>query len=214
MNISMKRLVDDHINLRYTLVVLSRYINQCQTSDDMMRSSDFIRVALDYLCDYPQLFHHPVEERLIEFLLSRDPSILNIGDDVAREHRQLERNTNALRERFSDELHIANDEYLRALKEQLLDMIEQHHNHMEHEEKYFLPLLERVMSRENWIEFRAEDNKKHPNSINDEKRGAFASSLLYLAKRAKKRAESLAKQQLGDHARLSGLIQLWRVIMG
>ena len=186
MNISMKRLVDDHINLRYTLVVLSRYINQCQTSDDMMRSSDFIRVALDYLCDYPQLFHHPVEERLIEFLLSRDPSILNIGDDVAREHRQLERNTNALRERFSDELHIANDEYLRALKEQLLDMIEQHHNHMEHEEKYFLPLLERVMSRENWIEFRAEDNKKHPNSINDEKRGEFASSLLYLAKREKK----------------------------
>jgi hemerythrin-like domain-containing protein len=72
------------------------------------------------------------------------------------------------------------------LKEQLLDIIEQYHNHLEHEEKYFMPLLERVMSREDWAEFRAEDDKKHPCSANDEKRGQFASSLLYLAKRAKK----------------------------
>jgi hypothetical protein len=153
MNISMKRLVDDHINLRYTLVVLSRYIKQCQTTDDMVRSSDFIRVALDYLCDYPQLFHHPVEERLIQFLLSRDTSILSIGDDVVREHRQLEMNTCALRQQFSHELHITNDEHFKLLKEQLLDIIEQHHNHLEHEEKYFMPLLERVMNREDWAEF-------------------------------------------------------------
>ena len=186
MNISMKRLVDDHINLRYTLVVLSRYIKQCQTTEDMVRSSDFIRVALDYLCDYPQLFHHPVEERLIQFLLSKDTSILSIGDDIVREHRQLERNICALRQQFSHELHITNDEHFKLLKEQLLDIIEQYHNHLEHEEKYFMPLLERVMSREDWAEFRDEDDKKHPYSANDEKRGQFASSLLYLAKRAKK----------------------------
>jgi hemerythrin-like domain-containing protein len=167
-------------------VVLSRYIKQCQTSDDLPRSNDFICIALNYLCAYPQLFHHPVEERLINFLLSRDASILNIGDEVADEHRQLEGNTDTLRQQFSHELHIDNYEYFIKLKQQLLDVIDQHHNHLEHEEKYFLPLLERVMSRENWIEFSAEDNKKHPNSINDEKRGEFTSSLLYLAKRAKK----------------------------
>jgi hypothetical protein len=41
------------------------------------------------------------------------------------------------------------------------------------------------MTREDWIEFRAVDNNKHPDLASAEKRGDFASSLLYLAKHAK-----------------------------
>jgi hemerythrin-like domain-containing protein len=185
MNISIKRLVDDHINLRYTLVVLARYVTQCKTKDDLDHSIEFIKVALDYLCDYPQLFHHPIEERLIQFLLSKDPSILNIGDDVARQHRELERNTNLLREQFSQDIEIKSDQQLTQLKVRLQQLIDQHHHHLEDEEKYFIPLLERVMTREDWIEFRAVDNNKHPDLASAEKRGDFASSLLYLAKHAK-----------------------------
>jgi hemerythrin-like domain-containing protein len=192
MNMSIKRLVDDHINLRYILVVLARYVTQCQTKGDLYRSVEFIKVALDYLSDYPQLFHHPVEERLIHFLSIKDPSIFKIGDDVASQHRELERNTSMMRDQFYQDLQINSDQQFTELKNRLLELIDQHHHHLKDEEKYFIPVLERAMTPEDWVEFWAIDNKKHPDLASAEKRGEFASSLLYLAKRAK-RAETAAK---------------------
>ncbi len=122
MNISIKRLVDDHINLRYTLVVLARYVTQCQSITDLQRSSDFIKVALDYLCDYPELFHHPVEERLIQFLLVKDPSIRTVSDNIAQQHRELENTTRQLRQQFSPLLEIKSQQQVTELKAKIKEL--------------------------------------------------------------------------------------------
>ncbi len=185
MNISLKKLADDHINLRYILIILTRQLEKCQHARDMIKSRQFIQAALNYLCEYPQQFHHPVEEQLIQYLISRDGSILVIGDEVGIQHRELEHSTSTLRLQFTQLTAQTDSQDFNTLKDQLLELINQQHQHLESEEKYFFPLIEKLMKKQDWLDFNEHYNQAYSSCAMDEKRGEFASSILYLAKHAK-----------------------------
>lgn len=184
MNFSLKRLVDDHLNLKYTLQVLARRVQQCKCSEDILDSSEFIMATLDYLCDYPQQFHHPIEERLIRFLEEDRHAPLPMDEDIAVQHRELEASNALMREQLAIFMAQGGDETFARLKDSLLIMVSDQLFHLESEDRNFVPLIQELMSDEGWLRFNKLDVLLQPESESDLKRGEFASALLHIANRA------------------------------
>ncbi len=118
---------------------------------------------IDYLAEYPELVHHPLEDRIFNQML------LNPGlDDAQRE--QVERNAEQ-----HQELNAATAEILQHA-EQLLaehkplsgefralveDYVKLQLEHMNFEEQVVFPVAERWLSRSDWIEIDTADLQTH-----------------------------------------------------
>lgn len=153
MNLSLKQIVDDHINLSYILTLAERRVKHSETIEQLNDALPFLCACMDYLCDYPQKIHHPLENRLIEFMMTSNGQMSRLFSVIQKEHTKLEDTTEALRQQLRDASDHQDQEALQALKEPLLQCLSKQQQHISDEEHQLLPLIEALMTDYDWQVF-------------------------------------------------------------
>lgn len=147
MHRALNRLIDEHRNLRRLVALLER--QPSLVADAFAPNIGLIVDALFYLTRFPDVTHHPLEDRITEHLLARRMLDAEIGREIEEQHVRLARQgidllrdlEGALREEsMSHELVAAN---VRLYAERL------RHN-MAFEELTLFPAAQRHLDAEDW----------------------------------------------------------------
>ncbi len=106
---------------------------------------------MDYCLDYPDRYHHPKEDLVLEHLKAADPVAAAAVGDRAAEHRDLA----ALTRRFADaidaipqDIQVPRGPFEDAARR----FLEAYREHMNNEERAFLPAARRALGAADWAE--------------------------------------------------------------
>ena len=119
---------------------------------------DLVGTILEYCLNYPDLFHHPKEDLIYQYLKDRDPASGNIVGDLEQEHIRL----TALTQRFSNALkNVLEDEQLPRdwFMDVANDFLTFSRNHMQMEEVLFFPAARQHLTPDDWAEVEAASKK-------------------------------------------------------
>jgi len=147
MSRTLEQLRQDHCHADRVLDVLAA----CCESTRLRNTTDYARILdiLRYMTDYPDLFHHPREDLMMERLLRRSPGARPLVDEVAREHRELAAQGKRLWECARTALSVP-DGAAEATRAQSQRYICAQRAHMNKEEAALFPLAERMLSADDW----------------------------------------------------------------
>src|SRR5262249_52296192 len=125
--------------------------------DGRVPDFDLLRLIADYTLEYPDLVHHPLEDRVFERLIIRDPTANPFIGHLAREHREL----GELTRRFA--AGIGNAERDVELPREWLDSLTRKYllanrMHMQTEEKHFFPRAAVILTDKDWADIEASVN--------------------------------------------------------
>ena len=145
-------LYQDHANLAKLLDALERQLavfDQGETPD-----YDIIQGVIDYCLNYPDRYHHPKEDLVLERLQALDPVAAAAIGDLAAEHEDLA----SLTRRFADAVHaiLQDIEVPRGpFEDAARRFLEAYREHMDKEEQAFLPAARRSLSEADFADIEA-----------------------------------------------------------
>lgn len=156
----LKQLKTDHENVATLLDILDDLVERvCR-----MESADFdlIRDIMHYMTTYPDGFHHPMEDLVIEKLIERDPSFRDAALSLVKEHTVLAGKSKAfldmLLKVIDGEIVLRKDIVARGV-----DYIEFLRSHMRREEERFFPRADAVLKEQDWKQIsEAIEHRKDP----------------------------------------------------
>ena len=139
----------DHRNMRLLLDIVEAEMVGYRAG----QSPDFelLQMIARYMLDYPDLIHHPKEDLVFARLVERDPEARAMLGDLIGDHRRLAQ----LSQRFAAALANASRdvELPRAWLAALLDeFLQAYREHMEAEERHFLPRAMARLTDTDWNE--------------------------------------------------------------
>lgn len=145
MRTMLARLLVEHDHILKTLNFLEmQFLDLCRggTPDySLMRS------ILEYIQEYPEQVHHPLEDRIFSILLERIDEIELIQELIA-EHAELETETR----KISETLKLL--EYGAGSREEIMKQLStfliRQRQHMYIEEEKVHPLIESTLTKEDW----------------------------------------------------------------
>ena len=132
----IERLSQEHRNIEKLLAILERELEVFDRGD--RPDYEVIRAVISYFEVYPEVYHHPQEDRVFAKLRTRDPVAAAKVGDLAREHRKgaerLRRVAHAV------ENVLADAEVPRQNVDTIVrDFIAQERHHMMMEDRDFFP---------------------------------------------------------------------------
>jgi len=143
------RLHDDHINLARLLHVLEEQIGLFRSG--RVSDYDLIGDILDYMLNYPDVCHHPIEDRVYRLLRKRNPATAESLDDLEEQHKTLAeriRRFAAAVRNVRDDAQVQRDWFV-AMAE---DLVLYWRQHMIAEETQILPAALASLSPKDWAE--------------------------------------------------------------
>ncbi len=175
----------DHANLAKLLDALERQLglfDQGETPD-----YDIVRGVVDYCLNYPDLYHHPKEDLVLEHLKAADPVAAAAIGDLAAEHEDLA----ALTRRFADaidailqDIQVPRGPFEDAARR----FIEAYREHMNKEERVFLPAARRALGAADWAEIDARLSQPEDplfGAASEERFAALRQDILHWAQEAR-----------------------------
>lgn len=144
-----RQLVQDHVNLSRVLEVLRIAVEDYQATDWYHPNMPLILDAFEYIRAYPEVFHHPLEERSFDYLLQHkmvDPVVV---DEIRTQHNELEEATERLQQQFkaiADDCVVAEEQ----LKQDFSDYLTLQMHHLQTENEKIFPILEQIDDRDWW----------------------------------------------------------------
>ena len=152
MSTLINQLITDHKNLTRLLNILDDQVKAFMlNSNDEENDFSVLLETLDYLNAYPQKWHHPAEDLILNFLLEKD---LNKEDKdsiktILKQHQVLEKETKKLEELF---LSITNDAIIpmRRISEQFFSYLDLQREHIETENHLVFPIMEQNITESEW----------------------------------------------------------------
>lgn len=119
--------------------------------DDTLRQTDLTNIleALDYISEYPQVFHHPTEEAAMDILEERNLGDNNMIQRIRHQHIEIEKETRELVKLF-DMIYNDHAVPISRVKEQLARYYDLQFVHLETEDKHIMPLFDQYLSDEDW----------------------------------------------------------------
>ena len=148
----LRRLHTDHKHIGRVLTVLE---NQIRKLDDDGEGPDFDLLAnlIDYIGEYPDAIHHPLEDQLFDHLVNKGltPSERKLVFTNLGKHVEIIAATKKLAQDIATVLNGAVISAIR-LKEHVDEYIDTQRSHMWVEEQQLFPLAEHMFSDEDWAE--------------------------------------------------------------
>ncbi len=136
------QLAEEHRQLNLLLDLLEQRVDQYLAGDRTPPPAWLMRDALEYMQQYPELFHHPLEDRLMQLIEPRvqEPALLAEMVQVQREHQTLEQQTAELVVQFAA---ICCDQVvpIRTLMETFSAYAALQRAHLAREDRVLLPAL-------------------------------------------------------------------------
>jgi len=142
----------DHANLAKLLAALERQVAAFDRGE--RPDYDILHGVIDYCLNYPDLYHHPKEDLVMERLRARDPAAAATFGDLMAEHARLGEVTR----RFAAAVHnvLQEVEVPRAIfGETARTFLKAYREHMAVEERAFLPLAAKTLTEADWREIDA-----------------------------------------------------------
>ena len=123
---------------------------------------DRVGAMIEYLADYPETMHHPLEDRVFDLLLLRSLSTedRNIVVKNAKQHRDLSDRTKALAVGFDQALS-ADHFTPEKLKQHAQEYVRIQFDHMGFEENVVFPVAEREFTAEDWASIESAERLSH-----------------------------------------------------
>lgn len=150
---TLRRLQEDHVNIARLLEVLEHQLALFAEDGDV--DYEVMEGVLEYMRRYPDLMHHPREDRVMLQLQKRDPKAAEEAGDLASEHVRLK----GVTERFATALDnvLAEQEVSREAFTALgRDYVDQQRTHMQKENERFFRIAERTLTEADWAEVDAD----------------------------------------------------------
>ena len=148
----MEALHLDHVHLTKVFNILDQQ-SQLISADEGRNGKPDIFLMVDiahYVKNYPDLIHHPKEDRVYEVFKTRTNEGADIVDQVQNEHKLLPNETNELytllEAAANSALFISRDE----LRSKIQHFLALERNHMNIEEQVLFPLIESTLTEEDW----------------------------------------------------------------
>ncbi len=143
------KLREDHKKLARLLDLIAREIRIFDAGE--RPDYELVEIILEYVINYPDLFHHPWEDLVLEKLRLRDPHAAESVGALDQEHAKLAH----LTRRFATAVHnVMRDEELP--REWFVDVASEYltyqRRHMQMEEVIFFPAALRGLRAEDWDE--------------------------------------------------------------
>lgn len=137
----------DHINLNRLLDILRAKVDKLRagTRPNFRLLAD----AVDYVSDYADRFHHPIEDQMYAFFKGRDAELDALMEDCSQQHRRLHAASHELTDAIDSILNdtpMPMDQFIDRLEV----YIEEQTGHLVFEETKIFPALKRVAEPEDW----------------------------------------------------------------
>ena len=110
---------------------------------------DVVQGVIDYCLDYPDLYHHPKEDLVLERLRQRDPAAAEEVGDLVALHEALGSLTRRFAEAMDNVVHgaeVSRD----AVAELAREFLEVYRKHIAMEETTFFPAALAALEEEDW----------------------------------------------------------------
>jgi hemerythrin-like domain-containing protein len=143
----LEQLLKDHENIATLLDILEDQLDRIREMEKA--DYDLVRDIMHYMTTYPDSFHHPMEDLVVEKLIERDPSYREIALSLVKDHAELARKSSAFLEMLvkliDGEIVLRKDivargvEYIRFLR-----------SHMRQEDERLFPLAKAMLSDQDW----------------------------------------------------------------
>ncbi|MCF8469063.1 MAG: hemerythrin domain-containing protein [Sneathiella sp.] len=141
------KLEEDHRRMAVLLRLLDREIENFSKGQAL----DFflIETVLDYMLNFPDLCHHPIEDIIREQLDHLDAGAAKATRDLCRDHEKL----SAMTRRFAAAVQAVQNEQTLP-REHLIKLAEEYRDfllqHMKYEETEFFPAAQKLLSPQDW----------------------------------------------------------------
>lgn len=147
----------EHANMARLLDVLDRQVSIF--SDGGSPDYDLLQAVVEYFLDYPDLCHHPKEDKVAQRMLEQMPAEASGLRGLVAQHEELAALTRRLAtvvRRVLDEAELPRDLFIRTARE----FLNSQRHHMQMEEEYFFPLAEGALSQKDLAELDSEIFRK------------------------------------------------------
>lgn len=146
------KLRDDHKKFARLMDLIAREVRAFDAGE--IPDYDLVCNILEYTQNYPDLYHHPLEDLVLEKVRLRDPEAAENVGNLDREHEKLA----GLTRRFAAALHnVIQDAELP--REWFIDIASDYlthqRRHMQMEEVLFFPPALRSLTDEDWDEIKS-----------------------------------------------------------
>jgi len=139
----------EHIDLARLLVVVEQQLDALEQNQPV--DYELIDLVLDYCQSYPDRFHHPKEDLVLQKMKERNPTTANTFDTLEAEHRLINDET-AL---FAEMINLVEQDS-QVPRAQVVEtgraFIALYRRHMSFEQEAFFPQAARTLSEEDWAE--------------------------------------------------------------
>ncbi len=145
----LEQLKTDHENVATLLDILEDQVSHICSGENA--DLGLMRDIMHYMTTYPDGFHHPMEDIVLEKLIDRDSSFRDTALSLVKEHNALANKSSAFLEMLikliDGEVVLRKDIVARGN-----DYIQFLRSHMRREEERFFPLAEAVLNERDWIQ--------------------------------------------------------------
>lgn len=143
----LAQLRSDHENVTTLLDILDEQMNRVGKSKKA--DYDLMRDIMHYMTTYPDGFHHPMEDVVIEKLIERDRTCRDFALSLVKDHAELAKKSKSCLEML---LKVINGEVVlrKDIVARATDYVQTLRSHMKKEEERLFPRAEEVLSAEDW----------------------------------------------------------------
>lgn len=145
----LKILHQDHINISRLLDLLESQVKFLE--ENIQANLQLIRDMVDYIMNYPDLYHHPLEDLVFELLRHKDRDIGPVIDHLLGEHKILTETTICLAGMLGN-IHSDDKEQTRILADLLQKYVNLSRSHMDIEESNLFPRAKQILTDGDWTE--------------------------------------------------------------
>ncbi len=146
----MQALRKEHMDMAVLLDLMDRQIAIFQQG--AAPDFDVVRGIIGYFLTFPDLYHHPKEDLIVEKLRSRAPDKAAALDKLLDSHQDLAHLTRRFATAAIDQLVRPGDEPRAWFSSLARDFIDSNRRHMAIEEERFFPLAVQDLTDEDWAE--------------------------------------------------------------
>lgn len=143
----LAQLRTDHENIATLLDILDDQVERVRIMENA--DYDLMRDIMHYMTTYPDGFHHPIEDVVIEKLIERDPEVRDMALGLVKEHSDLARKSKAFLDMLvkvvDGEIVLRKDIVARGV-----DYLQFLRSHMRREEERLFPRAEAMLSEQDW----------------------------------------------------------------
>lgn len=137
----------DHRNISRLLRVLEAQLTAFEAAEPV--DYDVVVDILDYCRAYPDRYHHPLEDRVLETLRARDSEAAARVGDLAEQHAALAAETDAALTLFLDAQsgkQVSREDLIRTAR----SFLSHYQQHIAAEDGYFFPAAEKALQEQDW----------------------------------------------------------------